>query len=333
MSIDVKKALKDLGFKYKDTGRNVKVICWNPRHKENEPSVSIDTEEGIYHCFGCGITGHILSLVKDRLGLSSSEITKYVSNQVKGGETEDEVHDFLLARMQRKAVAPTSIECLELSHTSITEHAYLMGRGFTSDEITKWKMGVVNQPGHPCNGWIYIPISQKGVLQTWFCRCPYGSGKIYGYYYDNAKQTIIGYKRNNVLFGIDDTITTRELYITEGIFDKIMFDRVRVQTVACLSNRLLPEQIKILKRYKSIVLVLDNDIKKRDEGLLLAHSARILLSYTKVWVCILPLHRKDVNECTLDELLQSKYHLISLIDFISTERYINWISEEIKKHE
>lgn len=180
---------------------------------------------------------------------------------------------------------------------------YLMvNRGLTPTEIKEWKMGsvtdITNIEFRKYFGWIYIPIYKNNVLRNYFLRSTFGNGKEYG-----------PYKRNDLLFGIDKfQNTSKKIYITEGIFDSLFFMRTRNQCVAALSNRLLPNQLKILKCYKDIVIVPDNDAM----GVKLIESAHQLMHSSKVSICFLPSHRKDAAECTLEELLESTYKEISI---------------------
>jgi len=327
--LDVRGILRDLGISYTEGGYNLKAVCWNPEHKDSNPSMSIHLETGVFHCLGCGYKGHILGLAQKKLGYSYYESHKYLVEQVKVDKTEDQIYEYLKQRMTRRKDKKELPEVRIPEHRLIESHPYLEKRGFTSDEIARWKMGEITGEKELYNKWIYIPVYFQGVLRTWFLRSPFNDKKLYGYYMDQNRKAV-GYPRADILFGLDEcTDKNKKLYIVEGIFDKIWFDRTGQQTVACLSNRILREQIAYLKHYKHIVLVPDNDLKKKDEGLLLVESALALAPYCKVSVCVLPLHKKDCNECALEELLESTYKEVSIFDFINTERYITWCSRKL----
>lgn len=44
------------------SGREYKGLC--PFHQEQTPSFSVDAERGLYHCFGCGAGGDLLTWVE-----------------------------------------------------------------------------------------------------------------------------------------------------------------------------------------------------------------------------------------------------------------------------
>lgn len=45
----------------RQSGRNFVAIC--PFHKEKTPFFTISNEKGLFHCFGCGAGGNVVSLL------------------------------------------------------------------------------------------------------------------------------------------------------------------------------------------------------------------------------------------------------------------------------
>jgi hypothetical protein len=324
--INVEKILKDLGIIYHISGgKDARTKCWDTNHKDDDPSMSIELTTGAYHCFGCGLTGHILQLVKGELGLDEIGVQQYIKQQAKGGSTEETVYNHIQDSMNQRL--PSRKKIVDIT-PPITKNAanyfYLAHRGLTNEEIEEWKIGIVDMPGDPYNSWVYVPIYSNNVLRTWFLRSPYTSSKIYGYYNDENGRAK-GYKRSDILFGLDKIPKDiKKVYLLEGIFDKIWFDRTANNSLAVLSNRILPEQMKLLGRFEEVVLVPDNDLEKKDEGLLLIYSGLSIPEHVKKSVCILPLNRNDANNCSLEEMLLSTYKEISIYEFIKTERYLQW---------
>jgi DNA primase len=312
MKVDVLKILDDLGIEYKPSGsKDVKIRCINPNHEDKTPSLSIDKELGIFQCWSCHIKGNIFTIVNIKRGHSNYlEFLGYISKFVVGGLTEDEkqqtLKDFLYIRSNilKKDIIYKDIELPK--HKKISKHPYLTTRGITEEEAVFWNMGVVEDNSKEYrmyNGWILIPIVQNGITRSYFLRNPWRNAKIYGVY-----------PRSDILFGIDSAGNTdKKIYLVEGIFDMIFFRRTRQQCVATLSNRILPDQKKILKKYKKVVIVPDNDAP----GEILVKSAEEKLVYsTEVFVCRLPQHKKDAAECSLEELVAATYKEIPLNDYI-----------------
>jgi len=55
----------------KKAGRNYLGLC--PFHSEKTPSFSVNAEKQIYHCFGCGVGGDVISFIMENEGVSFIE--------------------------------------------------------------------------------------------------------------------------------------------------------------------------------------------------------------------------------------------------------------------
>lgn len=306
INLNVIDILNDLGIEYKPIGQyNVRIKCINPNHIENIPSMSIHLASGICFCFGCSYKSNIYSFLKAN-GVTEKEVKPYLTKFLVGGSTEKERYNFLNTFINTRGKDPLLEELKQLDippYKIIENHPYLEQRGFTKKEIEEWLMGVVTEGKYI--GWIIIPIFQNGLLRNYFMRSPFNAGKRYG-----------ESSRNNILAGLNFVPEgTKKIYVTEGIFDAIAFRKTRNYCVAALSNRLLRDQLQLLKDFKSVVIVPDND----EMGKQLIYSARSLVHNTNVTVCKLPPHRKDAADCTLEELLEASYTEIPIIDYILKE--------------
>ena len=56
--VKITRIAEDYGLKI----RGEKAIC--PFHPDTNPSLSFSNEKGVFHCFGCGVKGDILTFVK-----------------------------------------------------------------------------------------------------------------------------------------------------------------------------------------------------------------------------------------------------------------------------
>jgi DNA primase catalytic core len=52
-----------------------------PWHEDTDPSLSVDREKGLYHCFGCGESGDVVSLVEKVRGVGFREALEYLKSQ------------------------------------------------------------------------------------------------------------------------------------------------------------------------------------------------------------------------------------------------------------
>ena len=318
MDLKVIDILTDLGIAYHNAGpHNVRIKCFNPEHDEKIPSMFIHKTLGIGQCFGCSKTFNIFGLLQSQ-GFNYTQALQYLKKFVIGGTNEEEIKSYLEKYIKsRGAVIPSApVEDTSNKHplyTLIDTSYYLEHeRGFKKEEIKFWKMGAVCDPSKEFGkymGWIYIPIYQNQILQNYFLRQTIGPGKRYGQM-----------PRKQLLAGLDSANdTSKKIYITEGIFDMIYFRRTRHQCVAALTNMLSEEQLKILKKYKEVVIVPDND----EMGFKLIKSANQLIHNTKVSICKLPVGKKDAAQCTTLELLESTYKEVPINDYIQ-ERLWNY---------
>ncbi len=63
-----------------------------PFHDERSPSFSVDPQEKLYHCFGCGVGGDVIRFVEEREGLSFADAVESLADRY-GVELEREQED------------------------------------------------------------------------------------------------------------------------------------------------------------------------------------------------------------------------------------------------
>jgi DNA primase len=308
--IDISKILDDLGIEYRGGGvNNYKISCINPAHDDARPSMYIHKESGILHCFSCGTKGNIFTLLASK-GITGIDVLLYFRKFDIDAATEEAVQAMLELSVKKRskeyAEEKIKYENIELPpHRMIETNVYLEGRGITPKEIKEWKMAVVTTGKHM--GWILIPIYQFEILRNYFMRSTFGKGKLYG-----------EAPRKDLLAGLDFTCMNDPVCITEGIFDTIAVKRAGMQSVACLSNRLLTPQIALLKQYKDIIIVPDND----KQGLFLVESASVLEAVSKISVASLPANKKDAADCSPAEIQEAFKHRVPWNEYLIRKKFI-----------
>src|SRR5262245_8555159 len=50
-----------------------------PFHEERSPSFSVEPQEKLYHCFGCGVGGDVIKFVEEKEGLNFSEAVEMLA--------------------------------------------------------------------------------------------------------------------------------------------------------------------------------------------------------------------------------------------------------------
>lgn len=64
------------GISYKDKGKDFVVVCLNPEHDDSSPSMYIDKELGVYHCYACGFKG---KSIFELLGVEAPRVSPVIS--------------------------------------------------------------------------------------------------------------------------------------------------------------------------------------------------------------------------------------------------------------
>jgi DNA primase catalytic core len=78
--VDIVALFASFGVKLSSKGKGFVGKC--PWHEDKEPSLSVDREKGLYHCFGCGESGDAFSLVEKMKGVGFREALVYLKAHV-----------------------------------------------------------------------------------------------------------------------------------------------------------------------------------------------------------------------------------------------------------
>ena len=66
-------------IKLERRGKNMVGLC--PFHNEKTPSFSVSPDKQLYHCFGCGASGNVFSLIMQMENLTFPEAAHYLANK------------------------------------------------------------------------------------------------------------------------------------------------------------------------------------------------------------------------------------------------------------
>ena len=290
--------------KYFDSGDDIMVCC--PYHKdgqERKPSAGIRKSDGTLHCFACGVTRSLPEVVSDCFGYSNP-IHGYkwlVQNfaNVEVQERENIKVDFtrgVLSDKSRVLVSSDTNKPVCVSENELDSyryvHPYLYKRGLNDDIIEKFDLGYDKQtdsitfPVRDKNGDCMF-VARRSVKEKKF-DIPKGITKpLYGLY--EVEHT--------TGFGLKYPV---QLYICEGLFDCLRLwcnNKLAVAGFGCLFNSYQIKQIQDLP-IRTVILALDNDDAGRDA----AQRLRKLITNKIIKEVILPPGRKDIGECTDEEL-------------------------------
>lgn len=73
----------------KKTGKNWSACC--PFHKEKSPSFTVNEDEGLYYCFGCGASGNAIGFVMDYDNLSFPAAVESINGNMPASVTPEMV--------------------------------------------------------------------------------------------------------------------------------------------------------------------------------------------------------------------------------------------------
>jgi DNA primase len=275
--------------KPKKAGRRYTALC--PIHKERTPSFSIDPEQGLFHCFGCGVGGdaiklHMLLTGDDFAAAMESLARRYgislppPTSTRSGGQREERDLEAVLEAAQqffREQLGASSTARRYLARRRISEDlAERFGLGFAPDD---WRR--LSQALHPrfsmrdleSAGLLSRPESGGEAYDRFRNRLMFpirnASGRLLGFggrtlgddkaKYINTAETE-RFHKGHLLYGLDRSKrAVREsgkALLVEGYFDVLASVEAGVEfTVASMGTALTPEQARMLARYADEVTV------------------------------------------------------------------------------
>ncbi len=130
--------------KVKQTGRSVMAVC--PFHQEKTPSLSIDRERGLYHCFGCGKGGDVFQWVQETQTVDFAGAVELLARRA--GVTLTQDPGARKRRSERERLIEATDEAVEWFHERLktasdaaAARAYLRGRGYDVDIVEHFRLG------------------------------------------------------------------------------------------------------------------------------------------------------------------------------------------------
>ena len=296
----------NLFAKYFDSGADIMVCC--PYHKggkERKPSAGIRKSDGMFHCLACGETHSLPEVITDCFG--ETDYTFGYKWLIKNfSSTEVENREDIALDLERNGIShkvgildnrvhnkPVRISDKELDRYRYI-HSYLYERGLNDLTIEVFDLGYdkstdsITFPVRDKNGDCMF-VARRAVKTKQF-DLPKGITKpLYGMY--------------ELSKGVFFTRETK-IYVCEGLFDCLRMwcnGKFAVAGFGCLFNSYQIKQLQDLP-VRTIVLALDNDQAGREA----TKRLRKLLTNKLVYEVVLPEGRKDIGECTDEEIQNLK---------------------------
>jgi DNA primase len=131
--------------KLKRSNRNYLGLC--PFHKEKTPSFNVNTERGIFKCFGCGKAGNVITFVEEYMHMGFVDAVRHLAARA-GIEIPEERREDPTGELARKDAALRALReaadhyrAVLASSDGAPARAFYTRRGF-SDEISEaFKLG------------------------------------------------------------------------------------------------------------------------------------------------------------------------------------------------
>lgn len=259
-----------------------------PFHNEKTPSMNVDPDRGLWHCFGCGTGGSMFTFVQRMEGLSYFETVRLLAGKagvtIEFSETaQQENSERLRALNLLDRAADFYHEMLLNSQSGEIGREYMISRNISRDTAVRFRLGyapessalldVLHKAGFQTEEAVKCGLitenSYYGPSDIMRGRLVYpicdSQGKVLAFggrrlddnqktaKYMNTPETAWYSKRRN-LYGLHlaktDIKRQRVCVLVEGYFDVISLHQVGVTTaVASCGTAFTEEQARLLKRY------------------------------------------------------------------------------------
>ncbi len=287
--------------KQRNSGDHIQITCpYHSNGMERKPSAGIRKSDGVFHCFACGeihtlpeVISHCFGHDEDLIGTWGWQwlLKNFATVQVE--ERKDVEIDF-----RRSSVADkNSVKADKINNNRVTEeeldryrytHPYILKRGVSEKIVELFDIGwdaktdCITFPNLDKYGNCLF-VAKRSVKQKFFQYPKDVQKELYGIYQ---------------LYQLHPFPS--EVYVCESMIDCLYLWTFDIP--ACAMNGLGNEiQFKQLRELPCRVLILATDSDKA--GLRARERIRMNMQNTKIIKeVVLPKGRKDINECTPNEI-------------------------------
>lgn len=274
----------------KKAGSSYKGLC--PFHNEKTPSFTVDKKKQLFHCFGCGAGGDVVSFIMQKEGLSYPESLKYLGH--KAGISITYQENPLVNEKKKKLFEINKEIMMYFYKNLLTNKApqdYLLNRGLRSNILNTFMLGFA------LDSWddLLNFAKSKNIKEDDLLELGLIAKSKNGNYYDKYRNRLIFpiidtygrvigfggrsidktmpkylnspesdvFKKRFNLYGLNvfKKQNKRDLILVEGYMDVIALNNNGIDiAVASLGTAFTLEQAKLAKRYAdNIYLCYDSD--------------------------------------------------------------------------
>lgn len=280
----------------KRVGRRFQGLC--PFHTERSGSFSVNAEEGLYYCFGCGAKGDVISFVREKEQLDFVGAVEWLANKfgvqlnyTDQSEGED--------RKRRNHLHDVIAKAVEFYHQRLltspdagVARGYLRQRGYDGEVVRKYRMGYAPESWDTLAKHLRLPdrewvdsglgnLNRHGGQYDFFRNrvlfpifdaqdraMGFGGRVLPGSddarkYMNSADSGV--YSKSRVLYGLNwaktSIVEVDEVVVCEGYTDVIGYATAGVpRAVATCGTALTEDHVKLLSKFAHrVVLSFDAD--------------------------------------------------------------------------
>ena len=284
----------------KRVGRRHQGLC--PFHPEKTPSFSINAEEGLYYCFGCGAGGDVITFVREIEHVDFAEAVERLAARA-GIQVRYDTEAVSEDRRRRARLVEAMSRAVDWYHERLISgpdakpaRSYLRSRGYDGEVVRAYRLGWAPEGWDELCRALKLPpdvardtglgfVNKRDRLQDFFRGrvlfpifdvrgdpVAFGGRRLEGGEgpkYRNSAETPL-YSKSRTLYGLNwakaAVVETGEVVVCEGYTDVIGLARAGVASgVATCGTALSDDHIRILKNFaRRLVLAYDADAAGQD---------------------------------------------------------------------
>lgn len=269
----------------KRTGSSYKGLC--PFHNEKTPSFTVDDKKQLFHCFGCGVGGDVVSFIMQKEGLSYPESLEYLAQ--KAGIRMEYSSNYQ-PNPRNKELYEINKDIMMFYYKNLLTNKeainYLKNRGLSGKIVNRFMLGFAKNSWQDLCDYVEYRGYDKKDLEDIGLIKKSSKGNYYDKYRNRVIFPIINHYGNVIGFGgrsIGDEMPKylnspesdifkkrfnlyglniykkqkgNDIILVEGYMDVIALNNYGIDyTVASLGTALTLEQAKLIKRYADNVYI------------------------------------------------------------------------------
>jgi DNA primase len=279
--------------KLKKRGKNFIGLC--PFHSEKTPSFNVSQDRQMYHCFGCGVGGNVITFVMEHEKLTFVEAVRSLAERLgialpvtasdaDAASEQEQLYELMrvagkffyaaltetpegkppLEYLRTRGFSPETIKTFGLGYSphswdALVKHA--VGAGFTADQLEKAGLARKRPDGTSYDyfrGRVMFPIFSASGRAIGFGARRFRDDDPLAKYINSPETPI--YNKSRVLYGLHhakDAIREQDSAIlVEGYADLLAVYQAGVRNVVASSGTALTQdQIQLIGRYTKNITI------------------------------------------------------------------------------